>query len=90
MKHGAKDMSMVLPPETAISEARKYAATKAEHDLVDLAEGFLRSYRVAGDALREITKIGGRFSTDRLQHATNTIEDMAAIAAAALKKARVG
>lgn len=35
-------------------------------------------------ALREITKREGRFSRDPLEHASNTIEDMAAIADAAL------
>jgi len=36
------------------------------------------------DALREIAKGEGRFSVDRLTHASNTVEDMKAIAVAAL------
>jgi hypothetical protein len=39
------------------------------------------------EALREISKRKGRYSTDHLKHADNTIEDMAKVAVDALKEA---
>jgi hypothetical protein len=39
------------------------------------------------EALREIAKGEGRFSRDPLEHAANTIEDMKALAEAAITKA---
>jgi replication-associated recombination protein RarA len=39
-------------------------------------------------ALAEIAEGKGRFALDRLEHASNTIEDMKAIAVAALKDIR--
>ena len=39
------------------------------------------------EALREIAKGEGRYSRDPLEHASNTIEDMQAIAAKAIAKA---
>ena len=39
------------------------------------------------DALREISKRKGRYPTDQLKHADNTIQDMAQLAVEALKDA---
>ena len=60
----------------------------ADRELVD-AYGLIVDLKarieVLEGSLREIAKGEGRFSRDPLTHATNTIEDMKAIAEAALR-----
>ena len=53
-------------------------------DAADEIERLTDELREARAALQEIVKGEGRYSTDRMTHANNTIEDMIALAAAAL------
>jgi len=57
-------------------------------EYLERAEGAEAKLAKVVEALEEIVKGEGRFSRDLLEHASNTIEDMKALAVAALTAAR--
>lgn len=71
--------------KTILALEAENAKLREEHeDLRAAAHTFDRAYHDAREALEKIAKAEGRFAVDQLQFATNTIEDMAALAKAAL------
>lgn len=66
------------------------AFSQVESDVIAPAHANARLWAAASNmlaALEEIAKGEGRFSRDPLTHATNTVEDMQALAVAAIAKA---
>lgn len=57
---------------------------ESDNQTTNEVKGFFKGYYRLDKALVEISKGEGRFSTDQLTHANNTIEDMKALAVAAL------
>jgi len=73
--------SMRLSRENMIDFAKVYAAA-----VVEEKEAEIKQLR---EVLEEISKGEGRYSMDKLEHASNTIEDMKELAINALKIERV-
>lgn len=61
-----------------------FAWTRTAKELIGMVKELEAENAKLRTALQEITKGKGRFAVDQLQFATNTIEDMVALAEAAL------